>query len=62
MREESMKSKGECVQCGKPFHVPRTAKHKRFCSGVCRSVWHTKERKQALEEKHNRDRAQARED
>lgn len=39
-----------CLNCTKPFITPAQVKgYKRFCSDKCRSEWHSKIRKKALE-------------
>lgn len=39
-----------CANCGQPLGaLPPSAKHKRFCSSVCRQDWHKERRASALE-------------
>lgn len=43
--------KGICPNDGKPFDIPAHVRgYKRFCSDKCRSEWHSRLRKKALDE------------
>jgi hypothetical protein len=42
--------RGICPNDGKPFDIPAHVRgYKRFCSDKCRSEWHSRLRKKALE-------------
>ena len=38
-RNESNKTTTPCEQCGKAVSQTLGRKHKRFCSGICRTLW-----------------------
>lgn len=48
-----------CINCGRPFVVPKSAPHKRFCSLTCRNQHHyhnnTVRRRLKLRLTHNSD-------
>lgn len=37
-----------CAHCSRPFQLPATAEHKRFCSVGCRQKWHSDQRQEGL--------------
>jgi hypothetical protein len=44
-------AKGICPNDGRPFDIPPHVRgYKRFCSDKCRSEWHSRLRKKALEQ------------
>ena len=50
MTENKNPAKGICPNDGRPFDIPpQVAGYKRFCSDKCRSEWHGRVRKRAME-------------
>lgn len=44
-----LKEPRKCPECGAEFsEVPKSAPHKRFCSEVCRTTFHSKEQQRLL--------------
>jgi len=47
---KSPSTQSTCPNCTRPFETPpQVVGYKRFCSDRCRSEWHSKLRKRALE-------------